>query len=184
MRPESGPSTGSDRLEEGLQRRANTVGPRHLFSLGALWGVSVLSLPAHGQQAPRAHDQSVLGPGAYVFQTRTLSAACGDDERTGYVSSFIALIDGIPGSATMSMRLLGSRYWSSWTLTVSAEGQIRGEAFMDGTTGNNRPVNRIQLRLDGERFTGQGTRIYDRTVSGRRTRCAVTVEALLRRIDI
>jgi len=73
----------------------------HLASLTLL---ALLALG--GSSRVRAQgDQTVLGPGMYVFQTRTRSATCGDDERTGYVSTFLAPIHGVPGSRTMRMTL-------------------------------------------------------------------------------
>lgn len=142
---------------------------------------------ATAQEAPVADDQSVLGPGVYVFQQRTLSATCADDDRTGYVLSFVATIDGVPGSRSMTMKLLGARYWSTWSLTVAANGEVHGESFMDGTTGENRPVNRFRITRDRgrnrDRFTGTGTRSYNRPVNGETRRCEVSVEALMRRID-
>jgi len=151
--------------------------------------VSTVSLglrtTAANAQAPIAMDQAVLGPGLYVFQTRTLGATCGDDERTGYVSSFVAAIDGVPGSRTMQMRLMDNQYWSSWTLTVSAEGMITGASLMNGTSGPHRPTNDFHVTRDAAgRFTGQGVRGYDATVGGASHHCEVSFDALLRRIDI
>lgn len=141
--------------------------------------------PARAQDAPVAMDQTVLGPGLYVFQTRTLAATCGDDERTGYVSSFVASIDGVPGSRSMQMHLVDARFWSSWTLTVGADGMIHGESLMDGTTGASRPMNRFDVSRDAtSRFTGRGARSYDATIGGHAQHCEVTFDALLRRIDL
>ncbi|UJR84082.1 hypothetical protein [Sandaracinus amylolyticus] len=128
-------------------------------------------------------EQTVLGPGLYVFQTRTRAATCGDDERTGYVTSFVAPIDGVPGSRTMRMRTPDSQYWSSWTITIGGDDAISGEAFLTGSSGPNRPVSRFTVRRDRDRFTGQGVRSYDATVGGATRRCEVTYDALLRRID-
>ena len=140
--------------------------------------------PSRAQDAPVAMDQTVLGPGLYVFQTRTLAATCGDDERSGYVSSFAASIDGVPGSRSMHMQLLDARFWSSWTLTVNAAGMIHGESLMDGTTGASRPMNSFDVSRDATgRFTGHGARTYEGTVAGHTQHCQVTFDALLRRID-
>ncbi len=136
------------------------------------------------QDAPVAMEQTVLGPGLYVYQTRTLGATCGDDERTGYVSSFVASIDGVPGSRSMHMHLIDARFWSSWTLTVNADGMIHGESSMDGTTGANRPMNTFDVRRDPTmRFTGHGARTYEATIGGHPQHCEVTFDALIRRID-
>lgn len=116
----------------------------------------------------------------YVFQTRTLGATCGDDDRTGYVSSFIAPIHGIPGSHQMRMNLLNSDYWSTWTINVDARARVIGTSTLNGQSGPNAPTNRFELSCRGDRFVGTGTRQYR---SGGR-RCAVADDALLRRIDL
>lgn len=127
------------------------------------------------EQAPE-YEQSVLGPGLYVFQTRTVSATCGDDERTGYVSTFVAAIHGIPGSREMRMQLVNSPWWASWTLRVEPSGQIIGDARVEGES----RTNHFEVSRDRRgRFAGQGTRTYR---SGQQ-RCSVTFDALLRRID-
>lgn len=147
--------------------------------------VLLFSSSAFAQDAPVAMDQSALGPGIYVFQTRTLAATCGDDERSGYVSSFVATIDGVPGSRTMSMHLTNARFWSTWSLTVDAAGMVHGESLMDETTGANRPTNRFDVSRDATgRFTGHGARGYDTTLAGHPQHCEVSFDALLRRIDI
>lgn len=159
------------------------VAPRALALLSALVLVSF----AHdaGARAQTVADQSVLGPGLYVFQTRTVSASCGDDERTGYVSSWVAAIDGVPGSATMNMHVVDNQYWSTWTLTVSADGVVSGEAFMAGTSGPSRPRNTFHVTRDtAGRFTGRSVRSYQRTEGGVAQQCEVTSDALLRRIDL
>jgi hypothetical protein len=140
-----------------------------------------LVLPARAQDASQ---QTVLGPGMYVFQTRTRTASCGDDERTGYVTTFIAPIEGVSGSRTMRMSLLNSPYWSSWTITVTPTNTIVGDSFLDGSSGPSRPTSHFELTRNGERFTGEGSRTYDATVGGQQRRCVVTYDALLRRIDV
>ena len=153
---------------------------RSFFALMTL--AIVLPLVAHAQVAS---DQQVLGPGLYVFQTRTVSATCGDDERTGYVASFVAAVDGVPGAATMHMHVVDNQYWPSWNLTISAEGAVHAESFMDGTTGAGRPRSAFTVTRSGpQRFTGQGTRSYQATVDGAARTCTVTYDALLRRIDL
>jgi hypothetical protein len=140
---------------------------------------------AGAQDAPVAMEQTAIGPGLYVFQTRTLAATCGDDERTGYVSSFVASIDGVPGSRSMQMHLIDARFWSTWTLNVDAAGMIHAESLMDGTTGANRPSNSFDVTRDStSRFTGHGVRRYDATTAGHTQHCEVTFDALLRRIDL
>jgi hypothetical protein len=140
--------------------------------------------PPERAAAQTRDEQSVLGPGMYVFQTRTRSATCGDDERTGYVSSFLAPIHGIPGSRSMRMQLVNSPYWSGWSLTVRADGTVVGESTLDGAEGPNAPTNRFEVTRDGDRFTGRGARSYTANVDGRQRRCTVQYDALLRRIDL
>lgn len=132
---------------------------------------------------PTGTEQTVLGPGLYVFQTRTRSATCGDDERTGYVSSFVAPIHGVPGSREMRMQLLNTEYWPSWAIEVTAADRVVGHSTMSGQSGPSAPENRFDVSLQGDRFTGQGTRTYTRRVGGRTQQCSVTYDALLRRID-
>jgi len=140
---------------------------------------ALLAVPGIAQ----TDTQTILGPGLYVFQTRTRSASCGDDERTGYVSSFVAPIHGVPGSRTMRMQLLNSPYWSEWRITVNAQDAVIGESTMTGQRGPSAPRNQFEVRVDRDRFTGTGTRTYTRTAGGRTEQCSVTYDALLRRID-
>ena len=145
----------------------------------ALAASALLAAPGTAQ----TDDQTILGPGLYVFQTRTRSASCGDDERTGYVSSFVAPIHGVPGNRTMRMQLLNSPYWSEWRITISAQDAVIGESTMNGQRGASAPRNQFEVRRDRDRFTGTGTRTYSRTANGRTEQCSVTYDALLRRID-
>jgi hypothetical protein len=148
----------------------------------ASWVTLATGSGASAQEGPGG-AQSVLGPGLYVFQTRTRTASCADDERTGYVSSFFASIHGVPGSRRMSMGLVNSPYWSTWTLTVGADDSIAGDSFLDGSSGPSRPTSHFVVTRRDDRFTGEGTRTYDAVVEGTRRRCVVTYDALLRRID-
>jgi hypothetical protein len=145
----------------------------------AVTASALLAVPGTAQ----TDSQTILGPGLYVFQTRTRSASCGDDERTGYVSSFVAPIHGVPGSRTMRMQLLNSPYWSEWRITVNAQDAVIGESTMNGQRGPSAPRNQFEVRVDRDRFTGTGTRTYTRTAGGRTEQCSVTFDALLRRID-
>ncbi len=137
--------------------------------------------------AQTADEQHVLGPGLYEFQTRTRGASCDDDERTGYVSSFVAPIHGIPGARRMRMQILNSPYWSTWSITVNADGMVVGESRLDGSSGPNAPMNRFEVRHEGSghsRFIGHGERSYTATVDGESRRCTVHYDALLRRINL
>lgn len=153
------------------------------LAIGVLTACAVLGLWARAG-AQDAAEQSVLGPGLYVFQTRARDATCGDEERSGYVTSFIAPIDGVPGSRRMRMRTPDSPYWSSWSITVEPDGTVSGVAFLTGSTGPDRPSSRFTVRRDRDRFTGQGVRRYQGTVGGVTRPCEVTYDALLRRIDV
>lgn len=128
-----------------------------------------------GAAAQTRDDQAVLGPGLYAFQMRITEATCGDADRTGFVSSFYGAIDGIPGARHMVLRLLNSRYWPQWELDVDASGTITATSRNERIDG----TNRFEVRRDGERFTGTGTRTYRRG----QQRCSVSYDALLRRID-
>lgn len=144
-----------------------------IVGLVATVGVGVL-------EAQRPRDpQTVLGPGMYVFQTRTRTATCADDERTGYVSSFVAPIHGVPGSRTMEMQLLNSPYWSRWTITVNADNHVLGRSTLNGQSGPNAPTNEFDVHRERDRFVGTGVRRYR---NGGRA-CEVRFDALLRRID-
>jgi hypothetical protein len=152
--------------------------------IGRTLAVALLTsaLFAHPGTAQTA-DQTILGPGLYVFQTRTRSATCADDERTGYVSSFVAPIHGVPGSRTMRMELLNTAYWSTWSITVTAQDRVVGDSTMNGQRGPSAPRNHFEVSVDRDRFTGTGTRTYTRTAGGRTEQCSVSFDALLRRID-
>lgn len=142
----------------------------------ALCSLLLLALVApNAGEAQTRDDQTVLGPGIYVFQTRITSATCGDASRTGFVSSRFVAIDGIPGHRHMTMRVLDSQYWSRWELEVEANGMIAGHAENERIRGENR----FEVAPRGSRFTGTGTRTYQ---SGER-RCSVSYDALLRRLD-
>ena len=140
-------------------------------------------LPASELTAQQGFQQSVMGPGLYVFQTRIDSATCGDADRTGDVTSYFAAIDGVPGSLSMRMSLLNSRFWPDWTVSITADGHISGDAQQAGVTGPDRGVSHFDVTANGPRFTGQGAREYSRTVNGTAQRCRVVYDALLRRID-
>ena len=130
-----------------------------------------------GDAAAQTRDeQAVLGPGAYVFQTRITQASCGDVDRTGYVNTYHASVEGIPGAGDMVMRVIDSSYWPRWTLGVRADGQVTADATSERVRG----ANHFEVRRSGSRYTGTGTRRYR---SGSRT-CSVTYDALLRRIDL
>lgn len=148
------------------------------LSTAALALLSLLAIS--GSEARAQNEQSVLGPGMYVFQTRTRSATCGDDDRTGYVSSFMAPIHGIPGSRTMRTHLANSEYFPNWRITVNAQNHVLGRSTLQGASGPNAPTNEFDVHLERGRFVGTGTRRY--RANGRM--CEVEYDALLRRIDV
>jgi hypothetical protein len=137
---------------------------------------------ASGQDAGAAPGtQGLLGPGLYVFQTRTRASTCGDSERDGYVMSFMAAIDGVPGSIKMTMQLINNPHFTKWGLRVTDEGTLLGESKM-GTTPTS-PETHFSATLDGDKWKGTGARTYQGTFEGKPTRCRVDYDALLRRID-
>lgn len=145
------------------------------LSLALVLSFGLLVAPAAAQSTDR---QTLLGPGLYVFQTRTLSATCDDDERTGFVHTFIAPIHGVPGDRRMRMQLTNSRHWPGWDIVVAEDGTITGDAALDGNRnpGPNTPRNHFEVRQRRDRFVGTGSRTYR---SGGRA-CEVRYDALLR----
>ena len=145
--------------------------------------------PSAAQGAPPVPDagvaperkQTVLGPGLYVFQTRTREATCGDSEADGYVLSYFAAIHGIPHSVEMKMELVNTPHFKDWTLKVAANNVIRGESRI-GTAADG-PETHFEVKLEGDRFKGTGARTYNSTVAGKKVRCRVNYDTLLRRLD-
>lgn len=124
--------------------------------------------------------QTVLGPGLYVFQTRTRDATCGDSEPDGYVLSFFAAIHGIPHSTKMTMELVNTPHFKEWSL------QVKGQAVLGTSrigTAPDGPESTFEVKLAGDRFKGAGHRSYNSTVAGKKQRCRVDYDALLRRLD-
>lgn len=139
------------------------------------------SVPATPATVPDS-QQTFLGPGMYVFQTRVRSATCNDDQATGYVDSFIAPIHGVSGSRRMTMHLLNSEYWSDWTIVVNERDEIYGDSTLRNFRGSDPPTNHFMVtRRDPARYTGLGVRSY-RGQNGQP--CQVFFDALLRRVDV
>ncbi|MCZ7680515.1 MAG: hypothetical protein M5U28_17825 [Sandaracinaceae bacterium] len=130
---------------------------RRPASLVALAALTLLS-PGRAGVAAQTGDQSVLGPGLYVFQTRTRSATCDDDERTGYVSSFVAAVQGVPGQpldAHAARQLAVLEHLDA----ADRRAEPRHRRVHAGRRlGAERPRNRFEIRVDRDRFTGTGTR--------------------------
>jgi hypothetical protein len=127
--------------------------------------------------------QTVLLPGLYLFQTRTREGTCNDAPRTGYVTSAIATLDGVPGSRVMTLQLLNSKYWPTWTLTVTEKDLIVGSAFMGGGKDESAGASRFELSAKKDRFQGIGTRTYPSKVAGETVACTLSYDALLKPLD-
>ena len=125
----------------------------------------------------------MLTPGLYLFQTRTRSGNCNDAPRTGYITSAIATLDGVPGSRTLTMQLMNSKYWPTWTLTISAQNVILGEAFMGGGKDDSKGSSRFEISAKKERFQGIGARTYPGQIDGKPARCTLEYDALLKPLD-
>jgi hypothetical protein len=132
---------------------------------------------------PQLPAQSILAPGLYLFQTRTRDGSCNDAQRTGYVTSAVATLDGVPGARTMTMQLLNSKWWPTWTLTVNADNTVVGTANMGGAKDGANGSSRFEVRLKKERFQGVGARSYPFVGAGPKTICTLNYDALLKLLD-
>jgi hypothetical protein len=132
------------------------------------------------QATPELPPQTVLAPGLYLFQTRTRDGSCNDAQRTGYVTSAVATLDGVPGSRTMTMQLLNSKYWPTWTLSIALDGAIAGSANMNGAKDDQAGSSHFELRAKKERYQGTGARSYNSIADGKPTRCTLNYDALLK----
>ena len=158
-----------------------------LLVVGLLASLHVDAAPLTAAQsaAPEVPDspQTVLGPGLYLFQTRTRDGSCNDAPRTGYVTSAVATLDGVPGSRTMTMQLINSKYWPTWTLTVTKDNAIIGTANMMGAKDDQAGSSRFELHLKKQRHQGTGARTYNATIDGKQARCTLNYDALLKLLD-
>lgn len=145
-------------------------------------GVEFVGHAAGQASVSSATTQGLLGPGLYVFQTRTRASTCNDSERDGYVMSFVAAIDGVPGSTAMTMQLVNNPHFAKWSLRVADEGTLSGNAKMGPTA--SAPETHFTATLDDDRWKGTGARTYNSVFEGKPTRCRVDYDALLRRIDV
>jgi hypothetical protein len=176
-------------LEQSAERRAaemhwkQVIGLTSLALLGSAAELAPVDVAA-AQARPASSDwvQNVLGPGLYVFQTRTRSSTCGDAERDGYVLSYVAAINGVPGSVAMSMEVVNTPHFKSWSLQVSKENVLEGESRIGIAA--DAPDAHFTVSRDGERWKGTGFRTYPGKLDGKPTRCRVEFDALLRRVDI
>jgi hypothetical protein len=154
-----------------------------LGCVGACVALSVWAGVIGGSGAKAAAPaQSVLGPGLYVFQSRTRSSTCGDAEPDGYVLSFVAAIDGVPGDPKMKMQLVNTKYFVDWTIQVT-EKEVLAESRIG--TATDAPESHFEVRFDKDRFKGTGSRTYmGKDGQGKPQRCRVNYDALLKRLDI
>lgn len=136
---------------------------------------------AQGKTSADASRQTVLGPGLYVFQTRTRDATCGDSEPDGYVMTYFAAIHGIPHAVSMTMELVNTPHFKTWTLKVMGNSQVIGDSRMG--TAPEAPDSHVEVKLEGDRFKGTGFRTYNGILNGKKQRCRVNFDALLRRLD-
>ncbi len=149
-------------------------------------GMGASHARAQAAQAPAAKQippQTILPPGLYLFQTRTREGTCNDAPRTGYVTSAIATLDGVPGARVMTMQLLNSKYWPSWTITVDDKNLIIGSAIMGGGKDEAAGVSRFEVSAKKDRFQGVGNRTYPSKVAGETTSCTLAYDALLKPLD-
>jgi hypothetical protein len=154
-----------------------------LISLRLTAQPGAAAAPASGGQAapqPELPPQTLLQPGLYLFQTRTRSGNCNDAPRTGYITSAVATLDGVPGARALTMQLINSKYWPSWSLSVTAEGVILGEAFMAGAKDDSKGSSHFELHAKKERFQGVGARTYPGLIDGKPARCTLEYDALLK----
>ncbi|MEY4581880.1 MAG: hypothetical protein RL701_6583 [Pseudomonadota bacterium] len=127
--------------------------------------------------------QTLLVPGLYLFQTRTRSGSCNDAPRTGYITSSVATLDGVPGARTLTLQLLNSKYWPTWTLNVGTDGAIVGDANMAGARDDSKGSSHFELRAKKERFQGVGVRSYPNPTDPAAARCTLDYDALLKPLD-
>ena len=99
------------------------------------------------------------------------------------MTSAVATLDGVPGSRTMTLKLLNSKYWPTWTLSVSADNVITGSANMNGAKDDSAGSSRFELREKKERFQGVGSRSYNSTEGGKTVRCTLNYDALLKPLN-
>ena len=139
--------------------------------------------PATPSSATEGPPQTLLMPGLYLFQTRTRDGTCNDAPRTGYVTSAVATLDGVPGSRTMTMQLVNSKYWPTWQLTITDQDNIIGSANMGGAKDDTNGSSRFEMKIKKDRFQGVGTRSYPGQADGKNVRCTLNYDVLLKLLD-
>jgi hypothetical protein len=145
---------------------------------------AALLLPASmSAQGVPEQPQTILPPGLYLFQTRTRDGTCPDAPRTGYVTSAVATLDGVPGAREMTMQLLSSKYWPTWKLVVTTDDAILGSANLGGAADDTNGSSKFELRAKKDRFQGTGARTYPSKVDGKPVTCTLHYDVLLKRMD-
>jgi hypothetical protein len=86
----------------------------------------------------------------------------------------------VPGARTMTMQLLNSKYWPTWTLTIATDGSIVGTANMGGAKDDAAGSSRFEIRAKKERYQGVGARSYPGQLDGKPARCTLNYDALLK----
>lgn len=127
--------------------------------------------------------QTILPPGLYLFQTRTRDGSCDDAPRTGYVTSAIATLDGVPGSRVMTLQLLNSKYWPTWKLNITAADAVIGDANIGGAATGENGTSHFELHEKKGRYQGVGSRTYPGKSAGKATSCTLNYDALLKPIE-
>jgi hypothetical protein len=150
--------------------------------------VVCLQVAAHAEPPPTAAGgelppQTILPPGLYLFQTRTRDGTCDDAPRTGYVTSAVATLDGVPGSRKLTLQLLNSKYWPTWSLTVNADDAVVGDANMGGAADDSGGTSHFELHEKKGRYQGVGTRSYPNKSGKGPARCTLNYDALLKALD-
>lgn len=165
--------------------RSANVSWKWLIALAcaALWGNEGAPPTAAAQAHGAEPEQGVLAPGLYLFQTRTRDGNCPDATRTGYVTSAVATMDGVPGACEMTMQLINSKYWPTWNLSVTAQGVITGTANRNGGKDAALGSSRFELKAKKDRFQGVGARSYTMEVDGHKKDCVLNYDALLKPLD-
>jgi len=168
-------------------QRARLVDRRWLImALGialCAWAVASLPSTASVVHAQAETPQTILPPGLYLLQTRTRDGSCADAPKTGYVTSTVATLDGVPGSRTMMLQVVNSKYWPSWTITVDAKDLIIGDAVMFGGDDKSKGTSHFELGEKKDRFQGIGSRTYPSTANGKTISCTLNYDVLLKLID-
>lgn len=142
---------------------------------------AVVFAVVHFSDSPALAKQTMVGPGAYVFQTRVRGATCGDDTKSNLTRTFYASVEGYPGKDNFTMELLNSKYWPSWTLKVVGNKQV----FIESVVEQKKSTRESRFTLDKKKkgvLRGFGYREYDTVIDGQKKRCRVDMEAILRPI--